>query len=215
MKEKIFAAAVLPAVLILTQQAPAQSTLYVSNLGQTPAGSAPIGSDAWIAQSFFTFVTDPNSYFLDSVQLLMNPAAGNPDGFSVSIYDSLAGGAPQNNLGNLVGSEPTAGGIFTFTASGITILQGRSYYVVATAQTPLAQGSYNWSAVFQTTTQNGNWNINDIYYSSADGSAWAKHLREDVFQMAIYATAVPEPATCSVVAMGLMLLGLRCYRQAK
>jgi hypothetical protein len=144
----------------------------------------------------------------------MNPASGNPTGFSVSLYDSVPGaGAPLNNLGSLVGTDPAAGGIFSYTASGITILPGRFYYVVVTSQTPLAQGTYNWSAVYHGTAHNGNWNIDDVYYASTDGSSWTRIVRQDVFQLAIYATAVPEPATCSLVAMGLMLLGFRWSRQ--
>src|SRR5881628_856888 len=101
--------AILLANSLPASRASAQGTLYVSNLGQTPTGSAPVGSDASIAQSFFTLATDPNNYTLNSIQLLTDPASGSPSGFSVSIYNSGAGGGPQSSLGSLAGADPAAG----------------------------------------------------------------------------------------------------------
>src|SRR5271155_4572171 len=107
---------VVPAIgLLLPLVAEAQGSLYVSNLGQTPTGSAAIGSDSWIAQSIIAG-TNADGYILNSIQLLMDPASGSPIGFNVSIYSSLSG-EPYDNIGNLVGSDPSAGGIFTYTAS--------------------------------------------------------------------------------------------------
>ncbi len=99
--------------------AQAQGTLYVSNLSQTPTGSASIGNDARIAQSIVTG-TNPGGYSLNSIQLLMDTASGSPNGFTVSIYSSL-NGLPYQNLGNLVGSIPSSGGVFAYTASGLEL----------------------------------------------------------------------------------------------
>lgn len=198
--------------LLLPQFIHAQGTLYVSNLGQTPTDSASIGSDSWVAQQFYVLGADPNSYLLNSIQLLLNPASGSPIGFTVSIY-STSSGAPQNDLGSLSGSaDPSPGGIYIYTASGITLSPGVNYYVVATAATPVAQGAYDWSAA-NFPTESGNWEINSVYYTSTDGSSWTSHLRGDVFQMAIYATAVPEPATLVLAGLGLACLSLRQRRQ--
>jgi hypothetical protein len=185
----------------------AQGAIFVSNLEQTPTGSAAIGNDAWTAQAFFILATDPNSYTLNSIQLLMNPMSGNPNGFTVSIYNT-SGGAPQNDLGILSGPDPLTAGIYTYTSPGITLSAGVHYFVVVTAATPIAQDSYNWSAAMGV-TQNGNLNINDIYYSSSDGSSWTGHDRQDVFQMAIYATEAPEPATLALAGLGLACLRFR------
>jgi hypothetical protein len=38
----------VPVIGLLPLMAQVQGTLYVSNLGQTPTGSASIGSDAWV-----------------------------------------------------------------------------------------------------------------------------------------------------------------------
>jgi hypothetical protein len=123
--------------LLLTDMAQAQSTLYISNLGQTPTGSAAIGSDSWIAQGFGTG-SDAGGYILNSVQLLMDGASGDPNGFTISIYNK-SGNSPQDNLGNLVGSDPLAGGIYSYTASDIILSPSTAYYIVITAAMPIAQ----------------------------------------------------------------------------
>ncbi len=194
----------IPAIgLLLPLMAQAQGTLYVSNLGQTPTGSASIGSDAWIAQSIITG-TDSSGYILNSIQLLMNTASGNPSGFNVSLYSSLSG-EPYNNLGNLVGSDPSVGGIFTYTANGLTLSPSTDYFIVLTAATPVAEGAYDWSAA-NSFTESNQWQLNDAYFSSPDGSGWTGHARGDVFQLAINATVVPEPATLTLAGLGLACL---------
>jgi hypothetical protein len=191
--------------LLLPLMAQAQGTLYISNLGQTPTGSAAIGSDAWIAQAIITG-TNANGYSLNSIQLLMDAASGSPSGFNVSIYSSLSG-QPQSDLGNLAGSDPLSGGIFNYTASGLDLSSSTSYFVVVTAATPVAQGAYVWSGANGFTYfGDERWAFPDTYYSSTDGSSWSRHIRRNVFQMAIYATEVPEPATYALLGLGLAAL---------
>ena len=191
----------------------AQGAPYVSNLGQTPTGSASIGSDAWIAQRFIAG-TYPGGYSLNSVQLLMDAASGSPSGFNVSIYSSLSGGS-YNNLGNLVGSDPSAGGLFTYATSGIMLSPWTAYYVVVTAATPVAQGAYVWSAAHAFTDGGDAWTIDNLYFSSADGSSWTAHQRSAVYQLAFYATAVPEPTTLALAWLGLACLSVWQRRQRK
>ncbi len=190
--------------LLLPLMGEAQDTLYVSNLGQTPTGSASIGSDAWIAQRLITG-TDSNGYNLDSIQLLMDASSGSPIGFNVSIYN-FSGGNPQNNLGSLTGLDPSVGGVFTYTASGITLSPSTFYFVVVTAATPIAQGAFVWSATRGFTQGSDMWAIDDGYLSSTDGSSWAFHIRQNVFQLAIDATPIPEPATYALAGLGLAAL---------
>ena len=208
MKKTIFITMVLAAELFAPSFSQAQGTLYVSNLGQTPTGSAAIGSDAWIAQAFITG-TNASGYLLDSIQLLMDAASGSPSGFNVSIYSSLSG-QPQNNLGNLVGSDPLSGGIFNYTTSGLDLSSSTRFFVVVTAATPVAQGAYVWSGANGITYfGDQQWAFPDTYYSSPDGSSWTRYVRRNVFQMAIYATEVPEPATYVLAGLGLACLRFR------
>jgi hypothetical protein len=189
--------------LLLPQMMPAQGTLYLSNLGQTSAGSAVVGSDAWIAQDFRTG-TNSGGYTLNSIQLLLGRASGTPSGFSVSVYSSL-GGSPGSNLGSLGGADPSAGGIFSYATSGMTLSPSTFYFVVLTAATPAANGSYDWSFVNPSSYDSSDgWHMNHIYYTSTDGSTWPVFSREHFFQLAVEATAVPEPSTSALVGLGLV-----------
>lgn len=148
----IIFAAVSVIALLLPQITRAQGALYVSNLGQTPTGGAAIASNIWVAQ---TIVTGKSSggYVLNSVQLLTDLAAGAPGGFEVSLYSrtgdphslQIPGDAPQRSLGNLNGSDPGAGGVFTYSASGIMLSPSTFYFVVVTAATPISEGGFFWS----------------------------------------------------------------------
>ncbi len=204
MKKTIFITMVLAAELFTPSFSQTQGTLYVSNLGQTPTGSGAIGSDSWLAQSFTTG-TNSGGYVLNSVQLLMDGASGNPSGFDVSIYNQSSTDPiypPMNSLGSLSGSDPSTGGLFTYTTSGVILSPSTLYYVVVTATTPLAQGAYDWSAVFGPSSISGDgWIINGDYYSSANGLSW-QMSRQYTFQSAIYATPIPEPATCALFGLG-------------
>lgn len=204
MKTSIFVSVVLSTVL-WSSNSEAQGTLYVSNLSQTPTGHAQIGSDSWIAQAFWLgFSGDTRSNTLNSVQLLLNAASGSPHGFTVSIYSGGSSG-PQSSLGSLSGSyNPVSGGVYTYTTSGITILPGRDYFVVVTSTTPLALGAFDWSAASSFTQSPGTgWTIDNTFYSSVNGMSWRSHVRGNVFQMAIYATPIPEPSSSLLFVLGL------------
>jgi hypothetical protein len=192
----------------------AQGTLYFSNLGQTSAGSAVVASDSWIAQGFGTG-TNAAGYTVNSVQLLMGEASGNPNGFNISIY-SKSGNSPQNNLGSLVGSDPAANGVYTYTASGLILSPSTAYYVVVTAATSVAQGAYSWSATSgnNPSIRNDGW-LGGIYDFSTDGSNW-NYSRDQFFQFSITGTAVPEPSTAVLAGLGLVGLSFwRCKRSQK
>jgi hypothetical protein len=197
--------------------AQAQGTLYLSNLGQPSIGSAVVASDAWFAQLFITG-TNFNGYTLNSIQLLMDGVSGSPSGFSVMIYNSSpphppfnpSSTTPVNSLGRLSGPDASVGGVFAYTASGITLSPATLYFVVLTAATPVSQGSYVWQHADNTIIRNPTdpWELEDIYYGSTDGSSWPLHLRQGVFQLGLNATAVPEPATYVMVGLGLVCLSV-------
>jgi hypothetical protein len=199
---------VLAAELFLTQLAPAQGTLYMSDLGLTPTGSLSIGSDSWIALNFSTG-DNAGGYALNSIQLPMDAASGSPSGFAVSIFSTSGSSpySPDNNLGNMSGSTtPSAGGLFTYTASDITLLPSTSYYILVTAATPIAQGAFEWSAVPGESGGSGNWNIAGYFNSSNNGQSWQFSRRYDG-QLAMYITDVPEPEIYVLAGLGLAALG--------
>jgi len=127
--------------------ATAQGTVtYLSNLGQASAGSLAVGSDSWLAASFITG-TNASGYSLNSIQLAMTDASGNPSGFTAMLYSAIGvtGVFPGSSLGTLNGSlNPVSGGIFTYTpASNPTLLPSTGYFIVLTAGTAIANGAYS------------------------------------------------------------------------
>jgi hypothetical protein len=159
-----------------------------------------VASDAWIAQSFGTG-TNSGGYILNSVQLLTETASGNPSGFAVSIYDYVGGFVRASSLGSLSSSDPAAGGIFTYTVSGITLLPSTLYYVVVTSATPSIQGVYNWGIANGPTSNDNGWINTGVYAFSINGSNWNPG-RGSVFQLAINATPIPEPPATSFLFLG-------------
>ncbi len=211
MRNTIFGAALAIAMSlpVLTQ---AQGTIYVSNLDQTPIGSLAVGSDSWIAQGFYILPSDPKTYVLNSIQLLIAPATGSPSGFSVSIYSrpfGSTGDIREHYVGTLSGSpNPVNAGVYTYEASGITLSSSESYDLIVTGGTPVAHGTYGWSAV-DGGIENGSWDIANGYASSSDGMVWVGHVRQGALQMAINATPIPEPATWVLAGLGFLLLVIR------
>ncbi len=120
---------IMVSVILLTQQiTQAQGTIYLSNLGQPSAGSLAVGSDSWVAAMFQTGA-NAGGYVLNSVQLGMADASGNPSGFTVMIYANIVppiGIFPGNSLGTLTDSlNPVTSGIYTYTPrSSLTLLPG-------------------------------------------------------------------------------------------
>jgi len=197
MKKIVFAIVTLFGLLPL-QTAQAQGVLYISDLGQPVAGSAAIGSNSWIAQTFVTG-TNAGGYVLNSVQLLMDAPMGTPSGFNVSIY-SKTGSSPQARIGMLTGPDPTMAGVFSYTNPGIFLTPSSFYYVVVTAATSTNNSSYTWSATtgfFQT----NRFTIDDGYFSSTNGSNWTSVIRQKTFQLALYLSAAPPP-NLSIVSAG-------------
>jgi hypothetical protein len=204
----IFKPCLVLTVLLLSLSAPAQGTLYLSNLAESSIASGAVGSDSWLAEGFITG-TNANGYVLNSVQLLMGESSLSPEGFAVSIYNSFYGSqfpyfaTPGNSLGSLSGPDPSAGGLFTYTAaSGLTFLPRTFYFVVVTADTPVATGSYDWSATQNTLVESPDqWALDDVYFSSTDGANWVT-ARNYLFQLGTYATAVPEPSSVALLLLG-------------
>ncbi len=190
--------------LLAPQIVQAQGTMtHLSNLNQASAGSLAVGSDSWLAEVFRTG-TNSSGYTLDSIQLELKDATGNPSGFTAMLYSQNPFGAsPGNSLGTLDGSlNPVTGGIFTYThASNLTLLPNNYYFIVLTAGTPVANGAYDWSYVGANAyNPSGAWLTFADVWTSSDGSSW--NTTGDYGQFAINAISIPEPGVLGLFGMG-------------
>jgi PEP-CTERM motif len=196
----------------------AQGTIYVSTLGLPSTGSASVGSDLWLAEGFLTG-NNVGGYLLNSVQLALADALGNPSGFRAMVYtvtNDIAGEGPGSSLGTLSGSlDPVAAGTYTYSpGSGLTLLPHTKYYIVLTAGTAVADGAYEWSATSTyAPTLSGGWSGGGIPLYSSAGLNWGP-FPPNYPQFAISATDVPEPSTLGLLALGGLFL-VRHRRKAK
>jgi hypothetical protein len=192
-------------VSLLTQQiAAAQGTVYMSNVGQPSTGSEPAGSNSWLAAGFVTG-TNASGYIINSIQLDMLDATGNPSDLTVSLYTSnIAAGSPDTELGALTGSlSPTTAGVYTYTLPfNHTFHPDTFYFIVLTAGTDVADGAYEWNlSTAHSYNPSGGWINGGPFLTSSNGSSW-NGVAGIYPQFAITATAVPEPSPSLLLLLG-------------
>jgi hypothetical protein len=197
-------------ILLAPQIIQAQGTIYLSNLGQPSASSMAVGSDSWLAAGFETG-TNAGGYLIESIQLGMEDALGNPSGFTVMLYKSVAGGParPGNVAATLDGSlNPVTAGIYTYSApSNFTLLPNFQYFIVLTAGTVIANGAYEWSLASENSyNPSDGWNTQGGNWTSSNGSISSWNSTSGFPQFAINATPIPEPGV-----LGLFGLGGLCF----
>jgi hypothetical protein len=212
MKNLIINGIVIWMVAFAPQITQAQGTIYLSSLSQTSTGSASVGSDSWLAEPFETG-NDASGYVLNSIQLGMTDASGNPSGFTVMVYtrDNNPGGVfPGSSLATLNGSlNPVTSGVYTYADdSNITLSPQTFYFIMLTAGTSVANGAYSWSESAYPPNSIGVWNEGNGIFKSSNGiSGWSVTPYLGIGQLAINATAVPEPGGLCLFVLGGLLLG--------
>jgi hypothetical protein len=213
MKNMLFGAVIVVAIELLASQTGfSQGTVYISTLNQPSAGSAAVGSDSWLAVAVTTG-GNSGGYALDSIELDMTPATGDPSGFTVQLYSMVVSAAPSpgGSLGTLTGStDPVSAGLYTYTASGLTLSPSTEYFIVLSAETPVASGACSCS--YENTSPSstsGGW-LGGGYYQSSDGIHWTPKVD---LQFSLTATAVPEPDTLVLMGLpGLLFFACRRWR---
>jgi hypothetical protein len=209
---------ILAGGLLFSQTTQAQGTTYVSNLGMLSTSNTFIGSDSWLAMSFFTG-TNAGGYNFNSAKLRMANATGNPSGFTFMLYSAIVSSeaSPGGHLSTLNGSlSPVTGGIFTYDPTSSLILSpSTAYFIVLTSGTAIANGAYEWSIATTSASYNpsGGWEApfgaaTADNYQSSNGSSWGfAHIYPE---FDINATPVPEPGVFLLLGLGgLLFLGLR------
>ena len=116
-------------------------------------------------------------------------------------------GSPGNNLGNLTGSDnPSTQGIYTYTATDLTLDPSTFYFIVLTAETATANlgNGFGESGYHPM----DGWNTAFNYYSNNEGVSWAGAGGGPEY--AIIATPIPEPSAEMLLGLsGIFLLGFR------
>jgi hypothetical protein len=152
-----------------------------------------IGSVSFGGTSFDTG-SNPDGYILNSIQLEMADASGNPSDFALTLYViSNPFSGFETSLGALNGStDPSAAGIYTYTAPSNLMLSPNTQYVFK--GTAMGSGAFQWSMT-DTASSNagGGWS----------GSGFGNFSIATEFpQYAITATAVPEPSSSWLLLLG-------------
>ena len=172
--------AALTAVLLSSHAAQAQGTTpYLSSLSQTYTGSAGVGSNSWLAMQLLTG-SSPGGYTLNSIQLGMAGASGNPSGFAAMLYsksDNPGGVLPGSSLGAMTGSaSPSSAGVYSYTpTASLTLSPATYYFIVLTSTTAVADGAFNLGlSTYPPTTAIAGWaEGNGVMRSSNGTSGWS------------------------------------------
>jgi hypothetical protein len=156
------------------------------------------------------FTTDASTYNLDSVILNLNLSSGDSSDLSVRLCDDSSS-LPGARLGTL--TNPSSIGAqdnYTFTATGLTLSPNTTYWIVAV---PLAEMDVDWAD----TSSNWGW----ACAGTVSGGQWApweagQSSYGSTPSLVVNATAIPEPSTCSLLALGIvgLLGGLRLRRRS-
>lgn len=211
------AAIVLLATLITPSLIQAQETTYISTLGQPSTGILTLGSDSWVAAPFTTG-NNASGYTLNSIQLELANATGDPSGLTAMLYSDPPwpyGIGVGSSLGTLtldVSDNPSTSGIYTFfPTTPISLSSSDSYFIALTAATSAANGAYEWDYTGSDSLNVG-WSSQSFAFISNDGLSWS--LPEDhigiVPQYAVTATPIPEPCFLALMGLsGLLFVGRR------
>lgn len=207
----------LGAILIAGGRSVKADTLYHSLL---PTGETSVDVGQYAAQSFGTGSTAST---LDSVSLLLRTLGkDNLNIFSLYLYDSTgSGGGPGNQLAT-IGTRSLPGGVspdgtsytsnpdLTFTNIGLSLAANQQYYLVVKNDFTSQGDQIFWK---NTSSSSGGTLINTPAlgnYSSSNGLAWSAGSAGSLNMMV---TAVPEPSTYVLAAIGSVVMSVLARRR--
>jgi len=169
------------------------SAAMVSNTNEDTSLQISMAQGITIATRFTTDSSE-SAFRLDSVTILMG-FGSTTGGFRLSIYDDGAG-IPGSLVGTLSGEDaPMSPGPHVYTSSSIQLAANSSYWVVADVTFP--SSTFYWWATTSTAYE-GPWSLSPGYKMEHYG--WAE-IDSSTPMLSIQASAVPEPATITMLAL--------------
>lgn len=191
----------------------AQADILVSNLDQPFRANTPIANpEFWGAQSF---LTDANSYALNSIDVIVGNGVGSP--LVVAELRASTGVlgeidmSPTGLLGTFIApdlSGPTS--VRTFVPNGSILLNASTLYwfVLGSAN----GGTYDWSYANSNITS-GPGLLGTSASSSTAGGTWVYADDQFPYFIQVNTSGIPEPVAAPLI--GALILGYSCLARRR
>ena len=207
-------------VLLLCSSTASRAANLISNLGQPSSGfglgvgtnNPATGPNLMRAETFKTG-TNPLGYRLSSVTLAMGGSTGSDLGnLLVQLYDTSAF-KPTSSIGDfIVPSNPFSEGQYTYAFSNTGLILAPATYYSVVVRSPDSAGptvsQFGWRTATTAAldpASEPSWALFDNLVKTEGVSSWSS-VRTGPYQFAIDATAVPEPTSFVLLAIGAWML---------
>lgn len=197
---------VFGAMIVAFSTMPAIAVDLANNLTETRNGNAQVSNTRFEAQSFTTSATD---FVIDSVTVsVQKDTAFSAGTLNLFFFDATgAGGTPGSSVQvNPIASVPatslttTIDANYTFSLLNYALAPSTAYFVVL-GGSGLTESFFGWNF---TNSTNGTGFPSSYSRSDDGGSTWSAVNLTQPQKMTV--TAVPEPATIGLGAIGSALL---------
>lgn len=199
--------AALASVLLVCGGTSLPAADLFDNIGRSTGSTSLVLGNAYAANRFNT---DGLDYDLTSITLLMDRQEGTQDAI-LEIYSNVDD-EPGSSIGILTSPGSYSSGTLTpttFTASGITLAQSSSYWVVL--KSPSESDTFRWASTDNNTGSGAGFSVQNGT-SGNGGANWLTYF-DSPYQMVITVQPVPEPSSLILSALGFIALGFSVKRR--
>ena len=203
-----FGLLLLAATTVLHTQIAVADTDLFNSLAGSSIGNNPVDSGTGSGPLYASFSTT-SQFNLTGIDLVLSSLYNSPGSFSVGIYSdsSTNPGTLLQNLGTFDDSSLNiTPSVFTVGLPTPYTLDSNSRYWVGLSS---ANSSSAWSITTDTT------GVGVAAESYANSALGVQANSTGPHQMRVFGTAVPEPSTWSLIAVGTLALGFAARRQSR